>query len=150
MTVFYTFAGAVIAVLSVIAAYYLWLLFKQKQQIKAFNDQQALEQVHKRHKVNNSIQVLAKGVLQGQLSLTEASIRISTLLDSLSVSEETRKDYIAFYRLAEQTSHIPILAAWKKLSRKEQFKYDLERQELEHQLADDVLLAAKKIADKTF
>lgn len=150
MIVFYTLAGLVIGVLSVVAGYYLWQLHLQKQRIKFAQQQSLEEQQAKRKEVNNSIQILARGTLQNQLTITEASIRISALLDSLSVPDAVRAEYQAFYLLAAKTSHIPIKDKWKALSKKEKFEFDRERESLEFEHADSITLAAKGILGKTF
>ncbi len=124
MSVFYTVAGLVVLVLAVIAGYYLWLLYRQKQEFKLAEAKAQQDFEDKRKYVNNSIQILARGTLQNQLTSTEASIRIRALLESLAVSDDVRAEYTAFYQLAEKTAHIPIMDAWKALSKKEKVKFD--------------------------
>ena len=63
--------------------------------------------------------------------VTEASIRISGLAKMLDLDEDERKQYQAFDDLAFATSHIPILADWKRLSSKERYKFTLERETIE-------------------
>ena len=150
MVVFYSVGGLIIAVLTVVAGYYLWLLHRQNQRIKQFEQEQQQLVEAKRLQVNKSIQRLAEGACDSQLSLTEAAIRISVLLDSLSVAEEVRQEFTAFYLLAEKTAHIPILDEWKKLSTKEKLKFDEQRQALEKEFGDFVVDAAKRIVGKTF
>lgn len=150
MAIFYTVAVLIVIILSAIAAYYVVLVLKQKRQLETYNKQQEQQLTENREKVNNSIQILARGVVQDQLTLTEASIRISTLLEILSVGADVREEYSAFYLLAEKTSHIPILEQWKNLNKKEQLRFDLERQELEYQYSDEIHLAAKRILGKAF
>ncbi len=115
----------------------------QEQELEAANQAQ-------RKRINKSIQVIAQSVGSDDITLTEASIRISMLLDSLGVEDPVREEFSAFYELKTATEHIPILQAWKALSTKEKFKYDRERttQEQFHEKA--VVDAAKRIRGRQF
>lgn len=140
----------IIAVLAGIAGV---LLYKVKQknihQRAQLAEKEAAIKVQ-RDKVNNSIQILAQAVGRDELTLTEASIRISFLLDSLGVSEGVREEFSAFYQLMEQTQHIPILENWKNLSHKEQKDFDLQRLKSEESFRDFVQDAAVRIQGREF
>lgn len=143
-------AALIIVLLSGTALYYLIRLYKLRQ-----HQQQALQALNERgeaqrQRVNNSIQVLAKAVGSEDLTLTEASIRISVLLDGLSVDGEIKEEFSAFYQLREATSHIPILEAWKQLDKKEKRRLSREREQLETQHSEFVLDAARRIAGRQF
>lgn len=140
----------IIAVLTGIAGV---LLYKVKQknihQRAQLAEKEAAIKVE-RDKVNNSIQILAQAVGRDELTLTEASIRISFLLDSLGVGEDVREEFSAFYQLMEQTRHIPILENWKNLSQKEQKDFDLQRLKSEESFRDFVQDAAVRIQGREF
>lgn len=140
----------IIAVLTGIAGV---LLYKVKQknihQRAQLAEKEAAIKVE-RDKVNNSIQILAQAVGRDELTLTEASIRISFLLDSLGVGEDVREEFSAFYQLMEQTRHIPILENWKNLSHKEQKDFDLQRLKSEESFRDFVQDAAVRIQGREF
>lgn len=140
----------IIAVLAIIAGYYLWQLYRLRQTQKAQLEQAKLDSVAQRQRINTSIQVIAGSVGRHDLSLTEASIRISVLLDSLSLSKSVRDQYSAFYQLRDATAHIPILDEWKKLPLAE--RRALEKQRLKHEqtYGEFVQEAAKQILGKTF
>lgn len=143
-------ALAIIIVLAAVAGYYLWRLHKaqkrQAQQLAALETAAA----DQRQRVNDSIQILAKTLLDEGVGITEASIRIRVLLDALQVDKGVREEFVAFYTLAEKTSHIPILQDWKKLSRKEQFQYEQEMARLEAEYRDFTLDAARRILGREF
>ncbi len=140
----------VILVLVGIAMYLHWQLHQRRklQAVQAAELAQIASE--KREKVNTSIQIIAQATLGDELTLTEASIRIAFLMDSLEVSESVREEFSAFYQLREATSHIPYLDAWKQLSRKEQAKFDLQRMQHEATYGDFVLDAAKRIRGRAF
>jgi len=150
MVIFYSIASLLVVILAIVACYYLWLLHQQKikQREIALQLEQAVKD--KRENSNKSIQILARGAIQGQLTLTEASIRISKLLDILAVGKDVKQQYAAFYLLAEKTAHIPILEDWKRLSTKEKLTFDRQREELENEFADFVVDAAKNILGERF
>lgn len=151
MTQFLIIAGALILlVLSVIA----WRLQSQVRKMEATKaqQQQELDELKDNHQqyLNNSIQVLAQGIIDDQLTLTEGAIRISVLLDNLEINDKHREEYSAFFQLAEATSHIPILKAWKQLPKAEKRRFEKERESTEDKYKDFVVDAAKRIRGVEF
>ena len=144
----------IILVLAVIAGRLVYKVYLQKkdhelklQALEAANQEAQTEQ---RKWVNKSIQILAQAVHKDELTLTEASIRISGLLDSLDVHADVKTEFSAFYQLREKTSHIPYLEAWQSLSNAEQKKFDLDRLRHEATFNDFVMDAAKRIQGREF
>ncbi len=151
MLVFLTIAGLLIILLLVgIAFYYL----RQVQKMQATKEQQLkqLDELKNDHNnyLNKSVQVLAQGIIGEQLSLTEGAIRISVLLDNLKISDDVRSDYSALFQLTDATSHIPILDAWGKLSKKEKKQFEKNRINIENQYKDFVVDAARRLKGKSF
>ncbi|WP_232305503.1 DUF2489 domain-containing protein [Gilvimarinus polysaccharolyticus] len=145
-----TLAILIVAVLTAVAGYYLWQLYRLRQLQKTQLEQVKAESAAQRQRINTSIQVIAGSVGREDLSFTEASIRISVLLDSLSVDDSVREEYSAFYQLRDATSHIPILEQWKKLPVAERRKLEKERLRHEQTYSAFVLAAAERIRGKTF
>ncbi|MCE3251371.1 MAG: hypothetical protein K0Q67_381 [Cellvibrio sp.] len=144
----------IILVLAVIAGRLVYKVYVQQkgravklQALEAANQKARIEQ---RRWLNKSIQILAQAVYSDELTLTEASIRISGLLDALDVPTAIKAEFSAFYQLREKTSHIPYLEAWQKLSNAEQKKFDLERLQQEATFNDFVMDAAKRIKGRDF
>ena len=151
MSIGFIVAGVVIiAALVGVAIYYL-VQVKKMEALKEKQNQE-LDELKSSHKnyLNNSVQVLAQGIIDEQLSLTEGSIRISVLLDNLKITEEERGEYSALFQLSEATSHIPILDAWKKLSKLEKKKFERERINIEEKYKEFVINAAQQLKGKTF
>ena len=151
MSMFFIFLGVVIVlVLAGVAVYYLRQV-KTMQVIKA-QQRKELDDLKNDHNnyLNRSVQVLAQGLVAEQLSLTEGAIRISVLLNNLKIDENERNDYSALFQLAEATSHIPILDAWNRLSKKEKNKFEKIRTSLEAQYKDFVVDAARRLKGKSF
>ncbi len=131
----------IIVVLAVIAI----RLTSQVRALEARQAKQAKERQALRQRTHNSIRILAQGMLNDQLTLTEGCIRISALLDSLDINASGQDEYRVIYQLAEETSHIPKLDAWKQLSKQQKINYDIERVKTEQKYSDFVKDAAKKL-----
>jgi hypothetical protein len=144
------FGVVIVLLLAGTAIFYLRKVNKmqvtKEQQIKELD---GLKSDHNNY-LNTSVQVLAQGLVDDQLSLTEGAIRISVLLDNLKINEAARNDYSAIFQLAEATSHIPILDAWNRLSKKEKKEFEKIRSGLEDQYKDFVVDAARRLKGKSF
>jgi type II secretory pathway pseudopilin PulG len=147
-------ALVIVAVLAAIAARLVFMVYRQektrKEKLAAqeLANQQAQQQ--QRAWINKSIQILAQALQNNELTLTEASIRITGLLESLDVNNEVKTEFSAFFQLRDKTSHIPYLEAWKQLSAAEQRKFDIERLQQEASFNDFVMDAAKRILGRSF
>lgn len=144
----------IILVLAGIAGRLVYKVYLQKKdraiKLQALEAANQKAQIERREWVNKSIQILAQAVHKDELTLTEASIRISGLLDSLDVQADIKTEFSAFYQLREKTNHIPYLEAWQNLSNAEQKKFDLERLRYETTFNDFVMDAAKRIQGREF
>lgn len=150
INIFVILAVVIVVALAIVAGrlqYRVYLQEKDRALEQARLDEVARQQ---RERVNKSIQILAHALQGEELTLTEASIRIAGLLDSLNVSDDTRTEFSAFYQLRSLTAHIPILEAWKTLSRKEQAKFDRERLQHEESYRDFIIDAAQRIRSRRF
>jgi len=72
------------------------------------------------------------------------------LLDNLKITDDERKEYSALFQLAEATAHIPILEAWKKLSKIKKKKFEKERADIETVYKEFVINAAEQLKGKVF
>ncbi|WP_295798271.1 DUF2489 domain-containing protein [uncultured Microbulbifer sp.] len=143
-------AALVIVVLSAIATYYVLELRKVRKVQAQKLAEIELAANEQRDRVNTSIQIIAKTLLDEGVGLTEASIRIRVLLDSLQVGASVKEEFVAFYTIADKTSHIPILEDWKQLTRKEKFAFEKEMARVEDEYRDFALDAAKRILGRNF
>ena len=137
----------IILVLAMVALYYVVLLIRSNKEQQKQRALQQLEREQQRGRTVRSIHFIARGMLDGQLTLTEGSIRIGVLLDSLIDTERARTEFRAIYLLAEATSHIPILDAWKQLNTREKLGFDKQREQLETDHREFVLDAARRLLE---
>ncbi len=146
--------AAIILALGVIAFHLVYKVYLQNKanakRLKELDEANEKAQREQREWLNKSIQILAHAVHNDELTLTEASIRISGLLDTLDVHADVKTEFSAFYQLRDKTSHIPYLEAWQQLSSAEQNKFDLERLRHEASFNDFVMDAAKRIQGRNF
>ncbi|MBR9912326.1 MAG: DUF2489 domain-containing protein [Gammaproteobacteria bacterium] len=150
LTILAVLAVIIVLVLAGVAVYYLLRVKKMEQARQQQLDAMAEERAAQRLRLIKSIQLIARGMLDDQLTLTEGAIRIKVMLDGLAVEEDTRQAYVAFYHLADATDHIPILGEWKKLSTKQKLQFDSQREQLERDHREFVLDAAKRILEARF
>tara|TARA_B110000503_G_scaffold140080_1_gene230042 strand:- start:4118 stop:4630 length:513 start_codon:yes stop_codon:yes gene_type:complete len=116
--------------------------FQQKKSAIVLSEELVKRQIGYR----NGIRVIASALIQGQVGLTEAAIRISKL-SSLLHPLDNSDSYQVFNQLAQATSHIPILENWRQLSRQEQINFDKQRAPIEDNFRDFILSSAQKILD---
>lgn len=147
MVVFIGVAIIIIAILSGIAGYYQFLLYKKNKADRAAETLFNEEMRQRRQKNINSITIISRAVLDEQVSLTEASIRINALLPTLNLDNDVFDSLTVFRQLSEATAHIPILEKWKALPRKEKIAFDHEREKIEAKFRDFVVVAAQKIVE---
>ncbi len=145
MKIVFSLAVIIIVVLSGIAAYYVIALYRQEKKQKNIRFEMEKAKAESLRKNRKSIEILARGLLEEQVSHTEASIRISVLMDSLALVEEVKEKYQVFYQLAKATAHIPILEQWKRLDRKQKNAFDREREGIENTYRDFVIASSKQL-----
>ena len=140
-------AVIIVVVLASIAAYLHWKLFQRQVERDRVKQKQTLERLDKRRYALSSIVVLCRGMIGGQVTATETSMRVSVLLEAICLPKEELEYYVAFFKLAQSTAHIPILDAWKALSKKEKNSFETERLNLERQYHDSIIAAAERLIE---
>ncbi|WP_045860190.1 DUF2489 domain-containing protein [Teredinibacter purpureus] len=141
-------ATAIVVLLVGVAGFLHWKLYWQNVRRDKALGEEKKRVLENRKEALKSIVILARGFLAEQVSATEVSIRISVLLEALALPDKEKEDFVSFYKLAEATSHIPILAAWKALSKKEQRQFDKERMKHEEQYHDFIVAGAERVLSK--
>ncbi|MBT8150105.1 MAG: DUF2489 domain-containing protein [Gammaproteobacteria bacterium] len=140
----------VVLLLAAYAARLLFLLANQKKRQRealAVVDSVGETAPASSHKLGSreSIQVIARCLLQKQVSSTEAAIRITALAQGLPEVEQRTSSYAAFADLANATAHIPMLDEWKALDKSKKNSFDLERADIEKAHDTRVMEAAKAL-----
>jgi len=142
--------AAIIIVLLAIALYLHWRLYQLQRRIELRKLDAEEKYAAARLHLNQSIQIICKALIEDQVGYAEASLRISKLMDQLSVSEAQRAEFVAFDKLADAISHIPILDAWQSLRKQQRREYALQIEQQEALLGDFVKDAARRMVGHTF
>lgn len=136
-------AVAVILALAGYAGWLNWQLYQRRKLGEQRLAELATLMGEERQKRVSSIRILAQGILDDQLSATEAAIRITALLDKLGEGSNGRQQHASLYKLADETLHIPRLEDWQALTRKEQRRYEKERLQAEAKYRDFIEASAR-------
>lgn len=152
MNVMFLIALSVVLLLTVVAIYYHWRLFKLKKRQDRQRREIALKQEKQRQFANDSIQIICRTLLQKQVGPAEASLRICGLLDSLQIPLEQRMepDIVAFAKMADAIRHIPILDDWKALPRSQKLEYQKVIEKHEREMEDFICSSAEKLLGRSF
>jgi hypothetical protein len=106
-------------------------LFGQAKERERLSNQVQEHMLLKDVEARQAIQVIARALLQNDLSDTEAAMRISFLSQQVAATSEEIESFSIFQQLAEATSHIPILEDWIALERTEKRRLNVERENIE-------------------
>jgi hypothetical protein len=137
--------GGVITTILVIYSGVLAFKLKQKAKLRSQpvefqpKSQSQLDAQH-------SVRVIAQALLQNDLTATEAAMRIGFLAQQYSPTKDQAISVQAFQSLAKDTSHLPILDAWKALSARDKQRIEKERLSIENSHSEAIELAANILA----
>ena len=93
-----------------------------------------------------SVQIIARALLQKDLSDTEAAMRIAFLSQKIIATQDELDAFKVFQQLAEATAHIPILEDWALLERSEQRRLTAEREKIETDYREFIAAGAKSLS----
>jgi hypothetical protein len=151
MTEYLLYIGiGVILVLLVIALYLHWRLFKLNRQMVQRKLEAEQQYVAARQHLNQSIQIICRALIAEQVGFAEASLRISKLMDQLSLPADVREEFVAFDKLAQAIVHIPILEAWRDLPKTQKREYSAQIEQQEELLGDFIKDAAQRLIGRAF
>lgn len=116
-------------------AAYAWRLSQQVKQQQQRQQQEmaaAADQLReKQRELQQDISFVARAVLAEQCEITEGVMRIHHLLSGLDPDVWHGSELTTLRRHYDKTQHMPILDAYKKLDKKQQFQIDKQRWGLE-------------------
>jgi hypothetical protein len=136
-------AGAFLLIaLGIYAGYLSFQLRRQRLVSEEAEKQLAEELATKEAEARQSVQIIARALVQKDLSETEAAMRIAWLSQQIQLSEDEAQQVSVFHQLAVATSHIPILDDWAALSKSEKRRLDSERQSIESKFSEFIQLSA--------
>ena len=129
-------------------AAYLWQKLRvQQTQLKAQTEQLQADLQSKNLEARQSIQIIARALLQKDLSDTEAAMRIGFLSQQVIATEAEEQQFEVFRQLAEATAYIPILDDWAMLEKSEKRRLNAERKSIEAKYADFIQAGAQQLVN---
>ena len=135
--------GVIILILASYALYLCWQLWKQNQRQK--NAPTHIPNPARLNERRKSIFALANAIEEEALTLTEGCLRITAVASQIGDMTTFNREVGVISRGAEETAHIPILDAWKQLSKAEQRTFDKQRQAIESKYREAVLEAVERL-----
>ncbi|MDP6198382.1 MAG: DUF2489 domain-containing protein [Porticoccaceae bacterium] len=141
---------AALLLVSALAGYaaYLWQKLRvQQTQLKAQTEQLQADLQSKNLEARQSIQIIARALLQKDLSDTEAAMRIGFLSQQVIATEAEEQQFEVFRQLAEATAYIPILDDWAMLEKSEKRRLNAERKSIEAKYADFIQAGAQQLVN---
>ena len=144
-------AAAMAAIMVIaLAAYAAWLsvqLRRQAGRAREAQEQLEAELQKKNLQSRQSIQIIARALLQNDVTDTEAAMRIAYLSQQVSSTEQESEQFTVFVQLAEATAHIPILDDWQMLEKSEKRRLNKERAEIELVYAEFIQAGAEQLVN---
>ena len=143
-------AIAIIVTLSAIAGYYSLKLrgLKQQQNEQIQLNRQAW--LDSQEELAADIRFIAKAMVQKQCEITEGCLRLKVLMDRLDETLQHHSDYQTIQLHYQKTAHMPHHQAYQALDKKQQYKLDQDRFELENQHRQQILLEAELLSSYEF
>ena len=126
-------------------SFWIWRLTREQQQTR---QEQSNVRVQRHLRTLNSLLVLARALLDDQVELSEASLRIKMLLDSLPSDWLDRQGLEIFEQLYIALQGHPTHASRAALLPAERMKLDMQRWELEVRSRDTALTAASMLQQR--
>ncbi len=143
-------AGIAIGLVLIVGlAAIIWVTWRDLKKLKAAQAKHQAEQQqeldkHRRYLVE-SMQVIAKTMLDDQLELSEGCIRIKVLLDNYDADLHRLDKFRVFNLMYQGLSHMPTHEARKQTDSKLIRKLDAERFKLEREHRDAIRHSAQQL-----
>lgn len=137
---------AIIAALVMLIQKQLVRARAQREQQVASQARHAAEAAKNRAYLVDSSKAIANAILNDdKCTLVEGCIRLKVMLDNLNPQLHQHPDYAVFEEVYNRTSHIPILADWRELERKQQRAFEKEMRAIETECEARINEAAKRL-----
>ncbi|MDG1165046.1 MAG: DUF2489 domain-containing protein [Porticoccaceae bacterium] len=138
-------ASVLVVGLALYAGYLFLQLRVQASRVSEAQAELNVELHGKNLEARQSIQIIARALLQKDLTDTEAAMRIAYLAQQVSATEDEAEQFTVFQQLAEATSHIPILEDWQMLEKSEKRRLNKERAAIELTYAEFIQAGAERL-----
>lgn len=151
MTTMLAVIGGLVVVALAVIAWRMWRqVWKQEAQLKAnqqeieVNEQKRLDHIHE------SLNVIAAALLDGQVRVAEAGIRMAVLLSNLPLNCDSKHRFAPLFEIYNRSQHIPTHSRWNELDKKQRRAYEKELRTLENEFENQVKEIASYIKENPF
>ncbi|AEW76320.1 DUF2489 domain-containing protein [Aggregatibacter actinomycetemcomitans] len=117
------------------AVYLLLALQKQKKALQ-------LARQNRINRIKESLEIIAKAMLNGDCNLSEGVLRLKMLLEPVGMA---LKNYPAMWQLYEMVEGMPTHNARKELKKNERMRLDLRRESAEAELESKIKLELHRL-----
>ncbi|MDE0785495.1 MAG: DUF2489 domain-containing protein [Porticoccaceae bacterium] len=147
MNIDWVLVGSLLVLPLVGYAVYLGIQLRRQENMQRELDRQVSEQrTNDDRDARQSVQIIARALLQKDLSDTEAAMRIAFLSQKIIATQGELESFKVFQQLAEATAYIPILEDWALLERSEQRRLTAEREKIEKDYSEFVTVGATSLS----
>jgi hypothetical protein len=143
--VFLVVALLVIAVLSVVAVRMTRLVRAAERAQQERLAAQAQQQAETRRQRERGLRVIGMALLDDQVGISEACLRLAWLIEALEWSAAERSEYGAILDVAAAVDHIPTHERWQALPATERRDFERQMAEIEAAHADAVREAVRRL-----
>ena len=140
----------IVLVLAVVAGIMWHKVYLYRQNARKQKSLQLEQRRKQRAEIIESITVISRTLLAGEMNESEGAIRLKVLLDNLYLSEEERRRFPTVETMYEQVKDFDTHEARQQLPKKERMKQDLARNKIEVQYKDQLLADAKALLEYEF
>ena len=130
-TVLVFLALIIILILAAIAGIMWRKVFKHRQLEKAQHVQQMAQRQKQRAEIIESINVISRTLLAGEMNESEGVIRLKVLMDNLYLTDEIRQRFSVIEEMYEQVKDFDTHESRLRLSKEVRMKQDLARHRIE-------------------
>ncbi|QEH46767.1 DUF2489 domain-containing protein [Aggregatibacter actinomycetemcomitans] len=129
---------AAVCIVAGMIGYAVYLLLALQKQKKALQ----LARQNRINRIKESLEIIAKVMLNGDYNLSEGVLRLKMLLEPVGMA---LKNYPAMWQLYEMVEDMPTHDARKELKKNERMRLDLRRESAEAELESKIKLELHRL-----
>ncbi|KOE57451.1 DUF2489 domain-containing protein [Aggregatibacter actinomycetemcomitans] len=129
---------AAVCIVAGMIGYAVYLLLALQKQKKALQ----LARQNRINRIKESLEIIAKAMLNGDCNLSEGVLRLKILLEPVGMA---LKNYPAMWQLYEMVEGMPTHNARKELKKNERMRLDLRRESAEAELESKIKLELHRL-----
>lgn len=143
--------GVVIIVALAVVAWRLWnKVWEKEKQIRAYQEEVKANAQKRLDYIHESLNVIAAALLDDQVRVAEAGIRMAVLMDNLPLSCDSKHRFAPVFEIYNRSRHIPTHSKWDALEKKERRAFEKELQGLEKEFETQMKEIASYIKENPF